>query len=239
MPVNARDILSRVKIVLQDAGAVRWPLPELAGWLSDAMREIASRKPSATSAVANIAMVQGTRQTLPDEYLSLIRVVRNLVPSGVTDPPYVGGIAVTPIVREILDAQNVNWHDPARVTQRVAVRHVIFDPLDPRTFYVYPGNTGAGLIECIVSVIPEPVAVEVGDDPDDLESYNIDLPLSAVYQTPLIDFVLYRAFSKDMQLAGAGDRAAMHYQQFAQAIDTRTNLDAIYQPNTTNSQPNS
>lgn len=236
MPVNARDILSRVQIVLQDAGAVRWLLPELAKWASDGLREIANRKPSATSEIRVLPLVAGTKQTLPDDVLSLVRVVRNVTG---TSPTFVGGITVTPVVREILDAQVPGWHDPTRVTQRAQVRHVIFDPLDPRTFYVYPGNTGTGQIECVVSAIPDDFTIAGGADPDDLESYNIDAPISAIYLTALVDFTLYRAFSKDMQLAGAGDRAAMHYQQFAQAIDTRTNLDTIYQPNTTNSQPNS
>jgi hypothetical protein len=237
MPINAGAVMSRARTILQDGGAVRWPLAELANWLSDGMREIVNRKPSEGAQSVVLTMAQGTKQTLPDTYLSLIRAVRNV--TGVT-PNFIGGLAVTPIVREILDTQSPNWHDPALVVQRLQVRHIIADPLDQRTFYVYPGNLGTGKLECIVSVIPLPVTITGGDDPEDIASYNsLTLAMNQIYQTALLDFVLYRAFSKDMQFAGALDRATAHFNQFNAAIMARIQLDAQYNINTTNSQPNS
>lgn len=229
--------MSRARIILQDGGAIRWPLAELASWLSDGLLEVVNRKPSEGAQSVVLTMVAGTKQTLPDAYLSLIRAVRNV--TGVS-PNWVGGLSVTPIMREILDAQSPSWHDPAVVTQRAQVLQIIADPLDQRTFYVYPGNTGAGKLECVVSVIPQPVTIATGANPEDIASYNaITLPMSQIFQTALVDFILYRAFSKDMQFAGAMERAAAHFNQFNAAILARIQLDAQYSVNTTNSQPNS
>lgn len=236
MTIRASDVLQRARTILQDGGSVRWPLTELAEWLGDGMRELANRKPSATATRMVLALVLGTRQLLPDGFSNMIRVNRNLTG---TVEPYVGAATVTPIVREILDAQNPNWHDPARTPFRALARHIIMDPLEPLAFFVYPGNTGTGRIEAILSAIPEDLTLADGADPLDMDTYDIDLPFLQVYQSTLVDYILYRAFSKDMQFAGAADRAAAHFAQFNAAVDNRTQQDAKYNVNTTNSQPNS
>lgn len=236
MTVIARDVLQRARTILQDGGAVRWPLTELAEWLGDGMRELAGRNPSSTATKLVIAMVEGTRQEVPAGYASMIRVTRNLTG---TVGAYVGGVVVMPIVREILDAQNPNWHDPARTPFRVIVRHIIMDPLEPLAFYVYPGNTGAGKIEAIMSAIPADIVLAEGAEELDMDSYAVALPFLQTYQSALTDYVLYRAFSKDMQFAGAADRAAAHFAQFNAAVDNKTAQDKVYNVNTTNSQPNS
>lgn len=236
MPIPVRDVLVQARAILQDGGAARWPVSELVNWLNGALRELPMRKPSSTAVNVVLTLAAGTKQNIPDDYACLIRVVRNV--TGVS-PNFVGAASVTPIVREILDAQNPNWHDPARTPQRLTVRHVIADPFDQRTFYVYPGNNGAGKIECILSAIPTPVAVIDPADPDDLDSYDMSIPISAIYQSALIDYVLYRAFSKDMQFGGAAERAAAHFSQFAAALDGKSALEGLYNVNTTNSQPNS
>lgn len=236
MTVRASDVLQRARTILQDGGSVRWPLTELAEWLGDGMRELANRKPSATATRMVLALVLGTRQLLPVGFSNMIRVNRNLTG---TAEPYVGAATVTPIVREILDAQNPNWHDPARTPFRALARHIIMDPLEPLAFFVYPGNTGTGRIEAILSAIPEDLTPAVGADPLDMDTYDINLPFLQAYQSALVDYILYRAFSKDMQFAGAADRASAHFAQFNAAVDNRTQQDAKYNVNTTNSQPNS
>jgi len=237
MAILASDVLQRVRTILQDGGSVRWPLDELAEWLNDGMRELANRKPSASSTKTVLALIAGTRQEVPAGFACLIRVTRNLTG---TAPNYVGGAVVTPIVREILDAQNPNWHDPARTPFRVVARHIIADPLEPLAFYVYPGNTGTGKLEAILSAIPTDIVVAGSADPLDLDSYStIQLPFLQLYQSALVDYVLYRAFSKDMNMAGAPDRAGAHFAQFNAAVDNQTQQGASYNVNTTNSQPNS
>jgi hypothetical protein len=236
MPIIARDILTQARVILQDGGATRWPLTELVTWLNAGLRELPMRMPSATATNFVLALVAGTKQTLPDAYASLIRVNRNV--TGIF-PAHVGSMAVTPIVREILDAQNPHWHDPVRTPFRAMVRHVMSDPYDQRTYYVYPGNDGTGQIECLMSAIPVAVAVTGGADPEDIDSYGMSIAVQSIFQSALVDYVLYRAFSKDMQLAGAADRAGAHYGQFTAALDTKAALEGMANVNTTQSQPNS
>ncbi|WP_333826857.1 phage adaptor protein [Pararhodobacter sp.] len=208
MAFTAADVMRKASTILQDAGSVRWPLPELLGWLNDGMREIAILKPTATAATATMDLASGTKQALPDTYHQLLTVVRN-----------VPGRVITPIVREVLDTQFPGWHDSDVMPFNASVVHVVNDTFDPRVFYVVPGNTGTGVIEIIASVLPAPIATPV--NPLVIESYSGAVPIGDVYQGALTDFILYRAFSKDMNLPNAGQRAQTHYQQFGNALGVK------------------
>ncbi|WP_296763706.1 DUF6682 family protein [Sediminimonas sp.] len=237
MALTAKDVLSRARVVLQDAGSTRWLLPELLDWLNDGLRSVALYKPSAISETKVLELAEGTYQELA-EGQQLLRATRNIT-SLVAATPRVGGPVITPIAREILDAQQPNWHDTTAVPFSATVRHIMSDIMDPRIFYVYPGNDGTGKIEATVSREPTTIAVEGGDDVNDIASYNIALPISPIYMDPLLDFILYRAFSKDMQMAGSAQRSVAHYQNFMNALNLRQQIEAGANVNTTQSQPDS
>lgn len=234
MALAAQDVLSRARTVLQDAGSVRWSLPELLDWINDGLRAIALYKPSAISETTVIALSEGTYQELA-EGQQLLRVTRNIT-SAVDATPRTGGPVITPVAREIIDAQMPNWHDSSAMPFSATVRHVISDIMDPRMFYVFPGNDGTGKIEATVS--KEPVKVEpLAGDTSDITKYAVDLPINPIYQEPLLDFVLYRAFSKDMQMAGSAQRSVAHYQNFMNALNLRQQIENMANVNTPQSQP--
>lgn len=235
MPIVAKDVLHRARAILQDAGSVRWMLPELCNWLDDALREIAFYKPSALSETVIMQLVSGTYQELP-EGQQILRVHRNIT-SLIDATPRVSGPAITPIVREVLDAQMPNWHDTTFMPFSETVRHVISDLMNPRAFYVFPGNDGTGKIEITVSVQPEPLTRP--SDVNDIEQYTAAIPINPIYMGPLVDFVLYRAFSKDMQFAGAAERAVAHYTNFQNSLNLRQQIEAMSNVNTTKTEPNS
>jgi hypothetical protein len=237
MAFTAKDVMLRATTVLQDAGAVRWPATELLLWLNDAVRELALHKPNAVAETAELSLAQGTWQSLPAEYISLIRVSRNLTNVAADVGGRTGGKAITPIVREILDAQMPGWQDLTVLPASPNVTHIIQDMMDPRSFYVVPANDGTGIIEAIVSKMPADIVQPT--NPLDIDSYTATVDLPDIYRNALVDFVLYRAFSKDMNLAGNAQRAGAHYQQFAQAIGMKTQTEQVTTVNTTGSQPNS
>ena len=233
MPVSAKNVLTRAQIILQDAGAVRWPLTELVDWLNDGLKEICMLKPNAMSSTAVLPLEVGTLQTIPEEYAILIRAWNNCDADGTPS-----GNAVTPIVREILDQQKPNWHDGSVVPFRRRVRHVSSDISDPRIFFVYPGNDGTGHIRATLSRIPDDVAPITGADPEDMDSYDVQIDaLQAIYQGALIDYVLAMAFSKDMQYQGSAERSAAHMAKFTTALGTRQAVEAVANVNTTSQLP--
>ena len=79
MTVTVQSVLDRVQQTLQDTAGIRWSSTnELVLWVNDAQREIALLKPDATATNATVALVEGTKQTIPDDGNRLLRVVRNM-----------------------------------------------------------------------------------------------------------------------------------------------------------------
>lgn len=217
----ASDIFKRVLEILQDNKARRWTLPELCMWINDALREIALQKPTAVSRTIQMDLDEGTLQALPEDYLSFIKPVRNMVGGK-------PGRTISTIHAATLDAQQPDWHSGRHVRFRPEVRHFVFDEADPRVFYCYPGNTGTGRIEVIAAREPDPV-VPTGAG-DAMSSYDVEMDIQSIYSNPIIDFVLFRAYAKDSQNAGAAQRAVLYYQQFANSLGIKAQVDGFSNP---------
>lgn len=226
----ASDILDRARRLIQDETSVRWPLVELCMWLDDGQREIALQKPSATSANMVLPLQRGTLQSIPAGAIALLRVVRN-IQSVSDDDARVGGSAIRICARDMLDAQNRNWHDDRDVRFSRTVKHYIYDEEDTRSFYVYPGNDGTGMVEAVLSIDPVKVEAVRGGDVEDMGSYAEKITLPGIYINALVDYVCYKAYAKDSQYAGSAQRAALHYQQFANAVGIKVNQEALKSPN--------
>lgn len=229
MTLTASALITRVLTILMDGGAVRWTVPEINDCLNNALNDLAIHRPAAFSDTAVIALAQGTYQELPAGYSQMLRVVRNITSAaGVT--PRVSGPIVSPIKRQTLDAQMPSWHDTNSVPFSATVSHVCFDELSPKTFYVFPGNDGTGQLEAVLAA--DPPVVPQGSNAQDATTYTTTIPLSTIYQGPMIDAMLYYAYAKDMQLAGAAQRAVGHYNKFLAALGVRTQISMTETPNT-------
>lgn len=229
MPTG-RQIMERAGVLLLDVGYVRWPLAELAGWINDGVKAIVIAKPSAASETRALTLVSGTRQTVPQSGgartpLALLDIVRNLRSA----EPRVGGRPIRPVPRAVLDAQEPYWHDERRVRFAREAKHFIFDERLPLEFYVYPGNDGTGIVEAMLSVLPVPLAPT--GSPTLIGSWEGDVGLPEPFSTPLLDYVCWRAHSKDSLEAQAG-KAQAHYQAFASALGIKVQTERAHAPST-------
>lgn len=222
--MQARDIMTRARIVLQDEESVRWPLSELAGWINDGLREISKQVPSAFASTEDLTLVEGVRQTLPDAYARMLRPIANAAFVGADRRPRQ---AVTVVDQRILDVTQPDWHSERRRQQQV--RHVMLDEAEPRAFYVYPSNDGTGRLRAVVARRFTPVVAS--GVVTALTSYAAEVAVDDLYSNALVDYVLYRAFSKDAQFAGSVQRAGAHFGQFASAINMQVGADASMSPN--------
>lgn len=229
MAFTAKDIMLRVQLVLNDAGAVRWTLPELRLWLNDGLREIVTAKPNANAKTVELPLQKGTYQVLPDTYVALMQITRNLtsVDASVNKR---AGRAITTIQRATLDAIMPGWQDPAVLPYAAQVVHVIDNQMDPRTFFVAPGNDGTGTVEAIVSELPADIAEPI--NPLLIDSYTATVPLHDIYRTVLTDYVLYKAFSKETDVATASQRAVGHLTRFNDALGVKMSKEAELNVNT-------
>lgn len=206
MTVTAQSIISRVRTQLIDVGATQhWSDAELLQWLSDGLRTLVGANPAASATRFELAMVAGTKQTLPADGHLLLDVERNTT-----------GRAVRKADQAALDAFSPEWHTS---TQAAAVKHYIYNPLMQQQFYVYPPNDGTGSLQIIYSVMPA-----------DLTAVSDVLPVDDIYQTALFDYVMYRCHQKDSDYA-AGGVANAYFTAF-QAVATGTVAgEAAQQPN--------
>ena len=208
----ASALLQRVQDILQDTTGVRWPEAELLRYLNDAQREIVLHKPDASSSNEVIPLVAGTRQQVPAGALRLLEVIRNMGINGTTP-----GNVVTLIGRGVLDAQRRGWHaeDPAPEAD-----HYVFDARDPKTFYVYPP----------ASATPQQVEVILSKAPVEVTAAGQEISLDEIYANIIMDYVLYRAYSKDADFAANLERALTHYQAVAAALGLKTQSSLLYSP---------
>lgn len=206
------DILDRASIILQDNTNVRFPNDELLKFFNDAQKEVVLHRPDAKMVNESFSCSTGSKQELPAAALRLIEIVRN-----------VGGRAVTQVDRKILDETLPNWHETSAGTNKI--EHFIYDPADPKRFYVYPkAVSGTHSLEIIYSSAPSDVAIS---------NYATDtttISLDDVYSNSILDYILYRAYQKDSEFAGNAERSMMHYQSFANSLGIKTNADAATTP---------
>lgn len=223
MALLASDIMTRAGILLQDVDHLRWTLTELAEWINDGVRSIVLAKPSESTAFVNVSMVAGTRQSIPSTGTptpqTLLSITRNIRQVG---PPLLAGSAIMATSRSGLDARMPDWHDERRMRRMKEVRQFFVDEQDPLRFWVFPGNDGTGIVEALVSALPAPVTAT--GDTLVIGSWSAAVGLKDIMATPLLDYVLYRAQSKDDVAANAG-RAQAHFQAFAAAVGIKTASD--------------
>lgn len=195
MTVLASDIITRVSAAAADTSNVRWPSAEIINWINDAIREIAALHPDSCAQIGNVNLVSGTKQSMPAGTVALIRVTRNMGVGGNTP-----GEAPREADRELLDRVMPTWQ---AATATLVVKNFMRDLRTPRTFYVYPPMSGTTIVECEYSALPTPIVLTT--DP---------LPLPDHYANPIVDYCLWRCFSKDIEIPGLLSKSQTRRQAF-------------------------
>ncbi|MFM1990231.1 MAG: hypothetical protein RJA99_3188 [Pseudomonadota bacterium] len=207
------SLLNRAAVVLQDPTNIRWPQSELLDWLNDGQREIALFKPNVFVKNIPVQLVAGTKQALPADGVSLIDVVRNMGTNGSTP-----GDAIRVVTREILDAQIKNWHSS---TASATAKHYVYTPLDPKTFYVYPPQPSTGMNQVEIIYVASPTDATL------VSTITID----DIYMTALLNYILFRAYTKDAEYANNAQLATAYYTQFQAIMQGKTASEVASNPN--------
>ena len=207
MTIAAQSIIRRVVETMQDNTSVRWPVAELVRYLNDGQREVVLYRPDSMVTNATITLASGAKQALPTNGSKLIDVIRNTAGTK---------RSVRMTVRNILDTQSPNWYNLAGVTE---ILHYMYDPRDPKVFYVYPPAAASGAsVEVVYSAYPTDITEPADGALYSAVAGNISLP--DIYGNVLADYILYRAYTKDSEYAGNAQRAQAHYAAFQAALTT-------------------
>lgn len=209
MSLTAQNMMDRASIIIQDLTNTRWPANELIGWLNDGRREMAIFRPDIYAATASPTLVAGAKQTLPSGGIRLMDVQRNA-----------SGPAVTITQRGYLDQHNPNWY---QMPSSLTIKHFMLDERDPQIYWVYPPAKAGSSVEIIYQQIVT-----------DYTSSSTLATYEELYSGALVDYVCYRAFSKDAEYAGNADRAIAHYNQFVNSLKTGGTISIATSPNVHN-----
>ena len=210
--ITAQSIINKAAVQLTDISNIRWTRAELLGWINDGQRQIVTMNPNATSKVAVEKLDTGTRQKIPTDGWTLLEVIRSMGTDGLKP-----GRAIRLTSRELLDAFNPDWHSDTATT---VPKHYIFDPQDITAFFVYPPNNGKGYVEFNYSPVPV-----------DLSSESSTISINDIFETALLDYVLYRACSKDAEYAPGLALASGYLQTFMAAIGVKSETELKNSPN--------
>jgi hypothetical protein len=203
---KVRSILNRVAAILNDEEFVRWEESELLEWLNDGQRVIA-RGPATDVYVVrdNITATAGTVQSMPSDVIRLIDVVKN-----VSD-----GSAIYQSDYATVDMLSLTWRSAATDSEEV----YFYDERNPKQFEVYPPQAGGELIEVVYNAQPANATI--------LGNITID----DMYADALIDYMAYRALSKDTEDTGLGlKKATAYYRAFLLSAGFKDAADALIEP---------
>lgn len=220
------DIVNRVKTILQDTTSTRWPLIELQDWLNDAYKEVIIHRPDENAQTSTVKLAAGTRQRCHDaQSINLPNILRVMdVTRNMSTTSKRGVIRRTD--RRILDDQRPLWHAEPQTRD---IQHYMFDDRVPREFFVYPPAVAGTEVEMAFSSVPTPhmlTEAQLGA-PTTAETIRI----SDTYANVIVDYMLYRAYSKDAEYAANGGRAQNHYNAFAASLGIKTTVDSAVSPN--------
>lgn len=206
MAVTAQTIIDKAAKQLLDLNSLKWTRAELLGWLNDGLRQIVLMQPTATNTPGAVKLVAGTRQTLPTGGWVLLGIYRNMGTTGSAP-----GRAVRIISRELLDAFEPSWHTS---TASTTTKNYIYDLQDQTAYYVYPPSTGTNYLEINYSMQPTSLTTE-----------SQTIPMFDIYQMPLLDYIMFRACTKNVEYAPGVTLGQMYLSTFTAAINIKEQVE--------------
>jgi hypothetical protein len=212
--IPVQTILDRVVDLLLDndraEGEARWSDAELIRWINDSRMAIITRKPSACSKIATVPLVAGSHQTVPSDGTLLFDVICNM---GTGSTP---GRSIRRTDRQNIDDDDLYWHQS---TPKTEISQFTFDDRTPKDFFVWPPAVADTTIRISYAAIP----AEVTDSTD-----TLDIGLEVM--DAVVNYVAYRAKSKDSQYANAAEAAAF-YGAFGEALGIQAQTQNAASPN--------
>lgn len=236
MSILASTIIGYARTILQDNGSTkRWSDAELLAWLNMGQDQIVALKPDVSSVITPFKLTAGkTKQNLPDgsnsykdplgvaqkKGIQLLDITRNMGTDG--DTP---GKSISIIDRVLLDQVSPKWHYFERAN---IIEHFVYSEKYPLIFYVCPGAHSSiqTWVELVYVAKPDTMAAT---------SDSIDIPDE--YESILLDYILFRAYSKSSDSAVHMNKAGLYYEAFVTALGSKVKTEFALDPNNLLSTP--
>lgn len=197
MATTVDNVVERVASLLQDTGYVRWTAADLIRYLNEAQSATVKKVPAANITITDLTLVEGTQQTVPADAMVLMDVIYNN-PAGVPGPT----------IRWVdMDTQNATDPDWRAATAAVTVEEYMYETDDPYVFWVSPPQTA----------VPTNVRIKYAANPPIIISGG-NITLGDEFVNAIIEYMLHRAYSRDVEYAGDDGKAVIHLKQFIREL---------------------
>ena len=167
MMISIAGLVERIAYLLTDSDFDFWKREFHEASIEEAASLIALHKPSASAKRAEVTLVKGAVQALPDEAYRLIEVT------------HIDGRVLKRKTREEMDRLDSCWYSAQPI---LGVEYYGYDDALPHEFWVYPNANEGSKASVVYSVLPE---IKDGA-----------VNLTAESRQHLIDYALYRAHQR-------------------------------------------
>jgi len=212
MAFLASDYISDAAELYGDTAYERVTVLNWIKYLNASIRALILVRPDAGATTANVLLSAGVLQTIPTTALRLLDITRNMGVAGTTP-----GKIITPADRKHIDYANMLWPAASGDTE---IDNYSYDKENPRIFYVTPPAhlTTAVYVEMQVSQLPTTVTAAI-DDPG----------VNDVFFEPIIQYMLYKAFSADDE-GVEFEKAVTYMQNFFNLLQVEMTVSKTYGP---------
>lgn len=217
MTIQAQSIIRKAQIDLLDEAGTRWPARELVSHLNDAVRALVVARPDITTTTTAVALAAGARQALPAQAALLVDI-----PCNATGKKR----AISKVDQLLLDRTVPGWQG---MPQALEVEHFMHDLREPRAFLVYPPARVGAQVDLTWAARLQPVPEPLGAT---WAQVSGGIELSEDWDSALLNYVLYRAYSKDAEVAGNAQLAASHLALFNNAAGIQLEASSTVAPQT-------
>lgn len=206
------NIFASASLLLNDDENVRWTPRELVIHYNSALMEYVRLRPDQTATQTVFTLAEGHRQALP---------VTSYVFVGVPANSTGRRRRITPTSISLLDLSSPNWRSMTPATEIIHVSH---DLREPRVFQVYPPAKAGTQVDLVSA--PYPTLTSVPAEGTPLSSITGDIPLPDHAAEALLNFVMFKAYAKDVEVGGNAATAAQYLALFNNALGTQLQSSA-------------
>ena len=186
--MTVQDIVDLIKEQTRDINSVTWTADDIMLYINEGVKNTIQRAPEANSKKADVPIVAGVDQTLPDDAVYLINIISNA-----------SGRTIWRTDVETKDAFSPNWKNDR------AAKYPIewMKRSEPTKFMLWPPVKSNSTVLAEYSFYPADVTATT-------DTVNVNNE----FLEPVRSWALYRTFSRDSENTPSVERAAEYKQQF-------------------------
>jgi len=209
MTISASALLKDAVTLLQDPDSTRWSISFLVDALNSAQRVLMTRRPDAFATMFTVGLVAGPRQSLPTGAAFLVDVIGNTASRK----------ALRKVEASLMDSINPKWQ---AATGAKDIAHFMYDLRFPRDYYVYPPALPTASLELMCTAYPTSISAPSGAT---YASVVGNISVADQWAEPLLNWVLYRAWSVDAEFGGNAQLSAGYLTLFTSATEVAASAD--------------